>query len=85
MGDKESTCRGCGKKILWARTSDGRRIPLDPSAPVYVLLSDAECGDQNGPVVILHPAADRKLKGPWVSHFATCPQANQFSSSKVRP
>lgn len=31
----EAACKGCGKKILWIETVDGKRIPLDPSPPVY--------------------------------------------------
>ena len=70
-----ATCEGCGKTIIWGKTHDGKRIPLDPSAPIY----GVNVATTDGPVVCLIPAADRKNQGPWVSHFATCPKASQFS------
>lgn len=73
-----ATCKGCGKTIVWGVTQDGKRIPLDPSAPIYVV-HQIVGGD---PVVVLLSAADRRLDGPWVSHFATCVKANEFSASK---
>jgi len=71
----DAICRGCGRKILWGVTSDGKRIPLDPSAPIYAVnqITDGE------PVVTLLPAADRKVQGPWVSHFSTCSNPTPFS------
>lgn len=59
-------CKGCNKPIVWGLTEDGKRIPLDPSAPVYV---------RDGEVV-------RRERLAMVSHFATCPKANDFSASK---
>jgi hypothetical protein len=26
-------CRDCRRKIIWARTASGKKIPLDPSPP----------------------------------------------------
>jgi hypothetical protein len=68
-----ATCRGCGKNIVWAILENGKKIPLDPTPPCYVLTA---CG---GP----EPAAVRD-RGVMVSHFATCPKANQFSGSKKK-
>ena len=33
-----SKCKGCGKEVLWGRTEDGNKIPLDQSAPCYLVL-----------------------------------------------
>lgn len=51
-------------------TAEGKKIPLDPHAPVYSAI------EQRGrtEVVRTHLA--------MVSHFATCPNANDFSGSK---
>ena len=57
-------CKGCGKKMLFGNTYDDIVVPLDPSPPVYLLMPE-----------------DRKFKkldGAYVSHFSTCPKANQF-------
>lgn len=71
------TCQGCGKKILWGITPEGKSIPLDPSAPVYTVVTKIP----GTPRVKLLPASERRELGPWVSHFATCPKASQFSGS----
>lgn len=71
-----TVCRGCGKKIFFAKTQDGKQIPLDVGPPVYILMKfqDAETGkwiyrcDQE--------------KSSFVNHFTTCVKANDFSSSK---
>lgn len=59
-------CRGCNKKLIWA-AMDGKRIPLDASAPVYVRLGDGSFA---------------RHSDAYVSHFSTCPNADQFSSAK---
>jgi hypothetical protein len=63
---------GCGKEIQWGVTPDGKRIPLDPSAPVYRIVSRAEDGS-------LTIERDQES---MVSHFKTCPKASEFSGSR---
>ena len=67
-----NTCKGCGRKILWARTDDGRAIPLDAVAPVYEVatVESAERGDT---------LVARRATDSFVSHFVTCPNRQQFS------
>lgn len=62
---------GCGKDVIvWGVTPDGKRIPLDIRAPVYKLGTwDAQA--QCYPV--------ERVQGYKVTHFATCPLANNFS------
>ena len=75
-----STCKGCGKEILWATTKEGKRIPLDATAPVYMRVqADPSMGFQ-----LQDPVAER-VHVAYVSHFATCPKANQFSASRRKP
>jgi hypothetical protein len=80
-------CRGCGKPIVWAALVDERGelvtnengspkcIPLDPRAPVYELKSytDRSLGADG------KARECRRISDAYVSHFATCPAANQFS------
>lgn len=66
-------CAGCGKKIVWIETADGKKIPLDPRPPVY---SYTPIVGSSGRFV------GARLEGAAVSHFATCPKANDFSASK---
>jgi hypothetical protein len=66
-------CKGCGKMILWAQTTEGKWIPLDTRAPTYSI------ADVKGMGL-------RALRSEgYVSHFATCPKANDFSASKKEP
>jgi len=74
-----SICRSCEKPIKWIKTKDGRNMPCDPE----VFLHD-ECknGDklvtETGHVVSVN--SDQSLpnvKG-YISHFSTCPEANQW-------
>lgn len=75
-----ATCRGCGKPIVWGVTADGKKIPLDPRAPVYEVpsITPTTFGTEGERIGIT-----RNLSA-MVSHFATCPQANQFSGSKKK-
>ena len=71
-----SECRGCKKKIVWAETQDGKKIPLDPSPPVYMLM---RFKDQNDKWVY------RCDKGGtvFVSHWATCPEAYKAEGERA--
>lgn len=65
-----ATCRGCGKGIIWATIqNNNKKIPLDPRPSVY------EYDQTSGECMQSSPAF-------MVSHFATCPKANDFSASK---
>lgn len=67
FGLEATTCR-CGKRIVWGETGDGHPVPLDLSAPVW----------------FFDPEAKRwkRARNGWVSHFATCKFASQFSKRK---
>lgn len=71
-----SNCRGCGKPMLWGVDQEtGAKIPLDPRAPVYELCALEES---------TNTFTVRRSKTHHVSHFATCPKANQFSGKGNR-
>ena len=68
---KESKCKGCGAPIVWGICNvSGKKIPLDLRPQVYRIVALA-----NGDVEALKE--DPAEFG--VSHFATCPMANNFS------
>lgn len=54
-------CKTCRADILWSTTEAGRRVPLD-TKPQRLFVID---GDK------------ARLVDAYVSHFATCPQAEQ--------
>lgn len=74
----KSRCRGCGRPIFWGETAEGKKIPLDAIAPVYSVVAEK--------VPILPGQGEYHLiveRAPgFVSHFATCSKASQFSKRK---
>ena len=78
-----ATCQGCGKPIVWGITEDGKRIPLDPRPPVYRVVR-VLIPDHGGNCVVERERAHKpglEVGSVLVSHFATCPKANEFSAS----
>lgn len=76
-----AACRTCGAPIEWARTENGKSIPLDPD--------DVEGGnlavvgrDGGGPHVVRYVGTD---VGNRVTHFATCEHAAQHRRPRVAP
>lgn len=64
------TCKSCGRPIVWAVTLAGKRIPLNPRRDVVYDLDEDILG--NPPTAI--------ARGQFhLSHFLTCPGANEFS------
>lgn len=68
-------CKACDAPIIWAETENGNRIPLDAkSEKRFVLGREGSWGDTK-------VAA---MKDTYTSHFATCPNANDFRKKKVK-
>ena len=65
-----ANCRSCGAAIIWATTTAGKRMPLDPK-PISVAIGE---GVTNGGTV--------EIRRGYVSHFATCPSADQHRKPK---
>ena len=71
-----SRCRSCLGEITWARTESGKRIPLD-AEPV----DDGNVELTMQGVAVVHGQPPMFDPGPmYVSHFATCPNANEHRS-----
>lgn len=66
MSADQSIC-SCGRRIQWGVDGFGKKIPMDPTAPVYSVF-------ENTNKVVRTTLA-------MVSHFATCRDANKFSAS----
>lgn len=75
-----SRCRLCDAPILWVTTQTGKKMPVD-SVPV-----------QNGTLVLTgggdklfshHATPEERDKGVplYLSHFASCPNADAFRNS----
>lgn len=81
-----STCRSCGAKIKWIKTAAGKNMPVDPEP---VSLDDAEDGwtliNEQGEAIRVEPNAytqDNVEQDWYISHFATCPNADQHRSKR---
>lgn len=78
-----ATCAGCGKPIVWGRTANGKPIPLNPGLQhvspngrgkrLYLIGEDGK-GVQG---FACNPT-DKGARSGRVSHFATCPKADEF-------
>lgn len=64
-----SRCKGCGREMVWAKTPAGKNIPLERVPNGYEV--------SGGQAIEIGT-----LDGVYISHFLTCPKANQFSGSK---
>jgi hypothetical protein len=71
-------CRYCGATIKWVETNKGKLMPVDPE---LISSDDCEHGDflvtEDGRVLkVDHSRNDYESTDGYVSHFATCPDAN---------
>lgn len=48
---EEGTCRGCGARMLWIRTVEGKRVPLDPAPHTGPQLLTGERAPAGGKLV----------------------------------
>lgn len=75
-GQNYGICKGCGKQILWTRTSAGKNMPLDP----YIIHFE-----RGGKENFVTPSGEtvrgtRSESGEigYIPHWATCPQYKRF-------
>ena len=76
-----STCKGCGARILWVRTTAGRMMPCEQRAVQYWERPDGrhKIVTRSGRVVSCEFSGDGPPNGLGHSpHFAVCPKAGQF-------
>lgn len=69
----QAQCRSCGDPILWVKTVNGYRMPLDAEPA------------ENGNIVLLDGVAHvrKDQTGPrYLSHFATCIHAASHRKAK---
>lgn len=72
-------CKGCGAPIIWIRTPNGKAMPCDPQRIPYRtnLKGKYTLIDPAGRVCVGDLDLDSDKYG-YISHFATCPAANQL-------
>ena len=62
-----ATCSSCGAPIVWGTTKAGKKVPLDPPEDRYARQPNTSVLGE--PLVV--------IRETWLSHFATCPNADQ--------
>ena len=63
-----SKCSSCNAEILWVKSSQGKRMPLDAKPEKRIMLVhhvNVEKGDYN----------EGRVIDTYLSHFATCPDS----------
>ncbi len=76
-------CRGCGAKIVWVKTPAGKNMPCNPGLVPYreEYKGKDKVVTMGGEVVSCRtfPAYGPVTDMGYIPHFATCPNAKQFS------
>lgn len=79
-----ATCKRCSAEMIWCRTGRGKKMPVDaePTAAGLFVLE----GDEQDPLAhrLANDAAATYTGEKYTSHFATCPNADEFRQ-KGRP
>lgn len=74
-------CRSCGNLIRWSTTSRGTRIPLDahPNPTGNIEYRPQAGGPGQADVLTKAALAAARARGAtlYLTHFATCPNADQ--------
>jgi len=70
-----SRCKTCGQSIQWAVTEAGKKVPLDHPPENRFVKTNRHLPDQE-----LHV----RMTETYISHFATCPQADQHRKDPLR-
>lgn len=82
-----SACRSCGATVRWVKTTAGKTMPMDPEprddGNIELTGMTAETRQGTEVPVVRYAAGDQlALEGVtvdrFVSHFTTCPQADEW-------
>ncbi len=80
-------CRACGAAIYWVRTSNGKSMPCNPEELPVVPSNTGDIwavsfdGEVFRGWICSESYEDERWVYARVSHFATCPEADQFRRS----
>lgn len=82
MARKTCYCKGCGKKIVWIQTVNGKSMPCDPGMVTYWEKPGAagKVITPNGMTLSCEFEGDiQNATGiGYRPHWATCPEAKKF-------
>jgi hypothetical protein len=78
-------CRGCGAEIRWVKLEPGKPHPVDPKAVSVILLDEGRfptAEDAARALTVEGGNPRGRVVRAYISHFATCPKAEQFRRPK---
>jgi len=76
-------CRSCGAQIIWIKTKAGKNMPCNAKLVSFRYPKEGEKGTQrivlaHGEVVsVIEEDSDKADGQGYISHFASCPNANK--------
>ncbi len=78
-------CKACGTEILWVETDARKPMPLNPEpSPAGTIRLWGERSEKATVLAALELSAARNHAEPlFVSHFATCPEADSFRRGRT--
>lgn len=84
---RTAPCRGCGKEIAFIKTVKGKTMPVDPDAVRFIpaggpntyVMMDGSIQRGRG---LKHDDDNEGSMIGYISHFATCPNADDFRKRK---
>ena len=80
MNGQYGTCRGCGARVIWIRTKNGKNMPVDDHILNFRKPNTGEKATDKlvtpeGEVVsAIVGRGDEFPEMGYISHFATCPR-----------
>ena len=80
-------CKSCGKEIRWIKTAAGKNMPVDAEEITYRKNGKGKSiivtknGEVHAANIVPNGTPDATGVG-YISHFATCPNADQHRKSK---
>jgi hypothetical protein len=79
-----TACRSCGAAIVWAVTTNNRRMPVDANPVPDGNLTLAYPSPGAAPIAVHADPGALLIDNPprYVSHFATCEFADQHRKSR---
>jgi len=78
-----SSCSSCGRPVEWAVTGTGKGIPIDPGARADGNIARQGSRVANALLVkVLRKGESHADPLRFVSHFATCPNADKHRKRK---
>ena len=80
-----SKCKSCGREIIWIRTFSGKKMPCDPEKIQFHAGEGRDLFVTSGGAVVhgtRAEAGEERCHVGYISHFATCPDADKFRRRK---